>query len=119
LYSIFSLSYNSNRYNCHSFIYIINLLLHEHIVKNGRFHWKASCYIFSWNCYETMKNASILMKLGTNVNWTIASVTACLILNFLLPWQWGDVSKLTKITIFALFFSIKTNFKVLQCFEIE
>jgi hypothetical protein len=34
-----------------------------------------------------MKNASILMKLGTNVDWTIASVTAYSILNFLLQWQ--------------------------------
>jgi hypothetical protein len=31
--------------------------------------------VTSSNCYETMKNASILMKLGTNVDWTIASVT--------------------------------------------
>jgi hypothetical protein len=44
--------------------------------------------VTSSNCYETMKNtlyASILMKLGTNVDWSIASVTACSILNFLLP----------------------------------
>jgi hypothetical protein len=61
-----------------------------------------------------MKNASILMKLGTNVDWTIASVTACSILNFLLPRQRGDVSKLPKITILHRFFSIKTDFKVLQ-----
>jgi hypothetical protein len=27
------------------------------------------------------------MKLGTNVDYTIASVTACSIVNFLLPWQ--------------------------------
>jgi hypothetical protein len=27
------------------------------------------------------KNASILMKLGTNVDWTIVFVTACSILN--------------------------------------
>jgi hypothetical protein len=32
--------------------------------------------VTSSNCYETMKNASILMKLGTNVDWTIASGTA-------------------------------------------
>jgi hypothetical protein len=47
-----------------------------------------------------MKNASILMKLGTNVD----SVIACSILNFLLPWQWGDISKLQKITILHCFF---------------
>jgi hypothetical protein len=58
--------------------------------------------VTSSNCYETMKNASILMKLGTNVDKTIASVTACSIVNFLFPWQRGDVSKLRKII--ALFF---------------
>jgi hypothetical protein len=31
--------------------------------------------VISSNCYETMKNASILMKLGPNVDWTIATVT--------------------------------------------
>jgi hypothetical protein len=28
--------------------------------------------VTSSNCYETMKNASILIKLGTNVDWTTA-----------------------------------------------
>jgi hypothetical protein len=70
--------------------------------------------VTSSNCYETMKNASILMKLGTNVDWTIASVTACSILNFLLPWQWGGPLKISKNHNFALFLSIKTDFKVLQ-----
>jgi hypothetical protein len=60
--------------------------------------------VTSSNCYETMKNDSILMKLGTNVDYTIASVTACSIVNFLLPWQRGDVSKLPKITILHCFF---------------
>jgi hypothetical protein len=56
--------------------------------------------VTSSNCYETIKNALILMKLGTNVDYTIASVTACScvtacsMVNFLLPWQPGDVSKL-------------------------
>jgi hypothetical protein len=63
--------------------------------------------VTSSNCYETMKNASILMKLGANVDYTIASVPACSMVNFLLPWQRGDVSKLPKITIFALFFPSK------------
>jgi hypothetical protein len=43
--------------------------------------------VTSSNCYETIKNASILMKLGKNNDWTIASVTACSILNYLLPWH--------------------------------
>jgi hypothetical protein len=58
----------------------------------------------SSNFYETMKNASILMKLGTNVNYTTASVTACSIVTFLLPWQRGNVEKLPKITILHWFF---------------
>jgi hypothetical protein len=63
----------------------------------------------SSNCYETMKKTSILMKLGTNVDWTIPSVT------FLLPWQMGERLKMAKNHYFALFFfSIKTDFKVLQ-----
>jgi hypothetical protein len=33
--------------------------------------------VTSSNCYETMKNASILIKLGTNVDWTFAFVTTC------------------------------------------
>jgi hypothetical protein len=60
------------------------------------------------------KNASILIKLGTNVDRAIASVTACSIVNFLLPWQLGDVSKFQKITLLYCFFSIKTDLKVLQ-----
>jgi hypothetical protein len=55
--------------------------------------------VTSSNYYETMKNASILIKLGTNVGWTIAFVMTCSVLNFLLPWQRGDISKLPKITI--------------------
>jgi hypothetical protein len=31
--------------------------------------------VTSSNCYESMKNASILMKLGTIVDYTIASTT--------------------------------------------
>jgi hypothetical protein len=69
--------------------------------------------VTSSNCYETIKNASVLMELGTNVDWTIASVTACSIFNFLLQWQLGDVSKLQKL-LFCIVFSIKTDFKVLQ-----
>jgi hypothetical protein len=67
--------------------------------------------VTSSNCYETMKNASILMKLGTNVYYTIASVTACSKVNFLLPWQRGDVSKLPKITILHCFFPSKLTSK--------
>jgi hypothetical protein len=70
--------------------------------------------VTSSNCYETMKNASILIQLDTNVDYTIASVTACSIVNFLLPWKRGDVSKLPIITILHCIFSIKTDFKVLQ-----
>jgi hypothetical protein len=43
--------------------------------------------VASSNCYETTKDASIFIKLGTNVDWTTAFVTSCSILHFLLPWQ--------------------------------
>jgi hypothetical protein len=71
--------------------------------------WKTAVFIekltvTSSNCYETMKNTSILIKLGTNVDWTIAFVTTCSVLNFLLPWQRGDTSKLSKINILPWFF---------------
>jgi hypothetical protein len=70
--------------------------------------------VTSSNCYETLKNASILIKFGTHVNCTIAIVTTCSVLNFLLPWQRGDISNLPKNHYFALIFSIKIDFKVLQ-----
>jgi hypothetical protein len=63
---------------------------------------------------SNMKNASVLMKLGTNIDCTIASVTACSIFNFLLPWQRGGRLKIAKIHYFTLFFSNKTDSKVLQ-----
>jgi hypothetical protein len=76
--------------------------LSEHIVKNGRVHWKASCYKFKllWN-YEKCFN--------TNQTWhkcwlAISFVTTCSVWNFLLPWQRGDISKLPKITILPRFF---------------
>jgi hypothetical protein len=70
--------------------------------------------VTSSNCYNTIKTASTLIKLGSNVDWTIALATTCSGLHFLLPWQRGDISTLPKITIFALIFSIKIDFKVLQ-----
>jgi hypothetical protein len=74
--------------------------------------WKMAVFtekppVTSSNCYETMKNASILIKLCTNVDWTIAFVTTCSVLNFPLPWQRGDISKLPKITILPRFFPSK------------
>jgi hypothetical protein len=82
---------------------------HEHIVKNGRFHWKASCYKFKllWNYEKCFNTNPILIKLGTNFDWTIAFVTTCSVLNFLLPWQRGDISKLPKITILSRFLPSK------------
>jgi hypothetical protein len=58
------------------------------------------------NCYNTIKTASTLQP--------IALATTCSGLNFLLPWQQGDISKLPKKQYFALIFSIKIDFKVLQ-----
>jgi hypothetical protein len=79
--------------------------------------WKMTVFIekplvTSSNCYETMKNASILIKLGTKVDWTFAFVTTCSVLNLLLPWQRGDSSKLPKITILRWFFPSKL---ILKC----
>jgi hypothetical protein len=41
--------------------------------------------VTSSNFYETVKDASILTKLGTIIDWTITFVITCSILNFLLP----------------------------------
>jgi hypothetical protein len=51
---------------------LVNQLLHEHFVKNGCFIEKSP--FTSSNCYKTMKTASILIKLGKKVDWTIAFV---------------------------------------------
>jgi hypothetical protein len=48
---------------------------HEHIVKMDVFIEKPP--VTSSNCYVTLKNVSILIKLGINVDWTIAFVTTC------------------------------------------
>jgi hypothetical protein len=67
-------------------------------------HWKASCYKFKllWN-YEKCFN--------TNQTWHKCWLDHCLctdmLLNFLLPWQRGDISKLPKITILPRFFRSK------------
>jgi hypothetical protein len=53
----------------------------------------------SSNCHVTINNASIQLKLGTNVIMTISFVTTYSILKFLLPWQQGNISKYPKITI--------------------
>jgi hypothetical protein len=51
--------------------FFINPFPHEHIVKNGRFHWKASCYKFKllWN-YEKCFN--------TNQTWHKCWLDHCL-----------------------------------------
>jgi hypothetical protein len=70
--------------------------------------------VTSSNRYKTIQTASILIKLGANVDWTIAFVTTCSGLNFLLLWQRGDISKLKKKLFCVDFFSIKIDFKLLQ-----
>jgi hypothetical protein len=42
--------------------------------------------VTSSDCYETIKDVLIMIKLGTNADWTIAFVTACSILKFLFSW---------------------------------
>jgi hypothetical protein len=66
--------------------------------------------VTSSNCYKTKETASILIKLGTNVDWTIAFVTKCSVLNFLLPWQRGGHLKIAKNHYFALIFPSKLIF---------
>jgi hypothetical protein len=72
---------------------MVNPLPHEHFVKIEKSPVKSS------NCYKTIKTASIQIKLGTHVDWNIAFVTTCSVLNFLLPWQRGDISNCQKIII--------------------
>jgi hypothetical protein len=57
--------------------------------------------VTSSNCYNTVKTALILIKLGTKVDWTITLATTCSDLNFMLPWQRGDISKLPNITMIS------------------
>jgi hypothetical protein len=63
--------------------------------------------VSSSNCYKTIQTALILIKLGTNVDWTIDFVTTCSVLNFLLLWQRVDISKLPKVTILRRVFPSK------------
>jgi hypothetical protein len=52
------------------------------------------------------KNPSIPIKLGTNIDWTIAFVRASSIRNFLFPWPWGT-SQNCQMHYLALFFPSK------------
>jgi hypothetical protein len=67
-----------------------NPLPHEHIIKSGRFHWKVQIAMKLWKMLQY---------------WWNLTVTACSIVNFLLAWQLGDVSKLPKKHYFAFFSS--------------
>jgi hypothetical protein len=78
-------------------------------VKNVYFHWKV---VTSSNFFKIIKTATILIKLGTNVDWTSAVVTTCSVLNFLIPRQRVDISKLPKNHYFELVFSIKIDFNI-------
>jgi hypothetical protein len=71
--------------------------------------------VTSSNCFETMKNVSILIKLGTNVDWTIAFVTTDLLcLKCPVTMATRGHLKIAKNHYFASIFSIKIHFKVLQ-----
>jgi hypothetical protein len=102
---------NNSCFFLHSFfIFFINLLLHEHIAKNGRFHSKASCnnYNLLWNYVKCF---------NTDVTWHKCWLDHSLcnsMLNrkFPVTTATGDVFRLPKITILHCFFSIKTDFKV-------
>jgi hypothetical protein len=87
--------------------------------------WKRAVFVekppvTSSNCYETMNTFSILMKVGTKVDWTISFVKAWSILNFLSPWQCLKIAK--KITILHCSFFHQNRFQSAatpQCNEIE
>jgi hypothetical protein len=61
-----------------------------------------------------MTNASILMKLDTNVDWTSGLCNSMLNLKFPVTMATGGRLKNVKNHYFALLFSIKIDFKVLQ-----
>jgi hypothetical protein len=72
----------------------------------------------SSNCYKIIKTASIPIKLGTNIDWTTAFVTTCSVLNFLLPWQPGDIYEFSIKIGFAApsqWIEIETESKAFQC----
>jgi hypothetical protein len=68
--------------------------------------------VTSSNCYKTIKTASILIKLGTYVNWTIDFVTTSSKFHVSIATR-GHL-KIAENHYFALIFSIKIDFKVLQ-----
>jgi hypothetical protein len=90
----------------------LNPFHHEHIVKNGRFHWKASRYKFKllWN-YEKCFN--------TNQTWHKCWLDYCLCNDMLsrkfpVTMSKRGHLKIAKNHYFAAIFSIKIYFKVLQ-----
>jgi hypothetical protein len=85
----------------------INLLPHEHIVKNGLFHWKASYFKFQllWN-YEKCLN--------TNETWHKCWLNHNLCNSMLnLKFPWGPFQNCEN-WLLCIVFSIKTEFKMLQ-----
>jgi hypothetical protein len=66
--------------------------------------------VTSSDCYENIKKASILFKLGKNVDRTIAFVTANPTVSFMLPWQRG-VSKLPIFTVLHCVFFVVVFFQ--------
>jgi hypothetical protein len=70
--------------------------------------------VTSSNCYKTINTASILIKLGTNVEWTIAFVTTFSGFNFLLPLQQGTSETNCQKSLFCGVFFHQNRFQVLQ-----
>jgi hypothetical protein len=103
------LSYiSSNSYS------LFNLLPHEHIMKNGRFHRKASCYKFTLLSF-------IIIKLWKRLQywWNLAHI-CCLnhklcnnMLNLKFSVTMATYQNCEK-SLVCIVFSIKTDFKVLQ-----
>jgi hypothetical protein len=61
-------------------------------------------HVTSLNCYKTIKNASILIKHGTNVDRTIASVKVLLNCRFTVTMATGGRFKIAKNHYFSIFF---------------
>jgi hypothetical protein len=77
-------------------------LLHEHFLKKWLFSWKTSCYNL-----KLLRNYKRCFNIYITWHTFGAFVTIYLILNFLLPWQRGDISKMPKITILRCFLPSK------------
>jgi hypothetical protein len=74
--------------------------------------------VTSSNCYETIKDAAIVIKLGTNGDWYHSLCNSMLNLKFPFTMAMRGHLKIAKNHYFMLIFSIQTDFKVLQLLNV-